>query len=59
MTQDQMLEAIRTLPEGATIHDAIERLHLIEVIEARIAAANRGEKVSHEEARRCFAKWLN
>jgi sulfur carrier protein ThiS len=58
MTKEQMLEATRTLPEDATIHDAIERLHLIEVIKARIAAANNGEKVSHEEARQSFAKWL-
>jgi hypothetical protein len=58
MNKDRMLEAILILPEGVTIHDAIERLHLIEVIEARIAAANKGEKVCHEEARKCFAKWL-
>jgi hypothetical protein len=58
ITKDQMLEAIRSLPVDATIHDAIERLRLIEVIGQRIAAANSGEKVSHEEARRCFAQWL-
>jgi len=53
-----MLEAIRTLPDDATVDDAIERLHFIELVERRIAAADAGETVTHEEARRRMAQWL-
>ena len=60
ITKDQMVEAIRALPDDATIRDAIEQLEYIEWIEQRIeeADANPGGWVSHEEARRRFAKWL-
>ena len=58
VTREQMLEAIRTLPEDATVDDAIERLHLIDLIEQRIAAADAGETITHEEARRRLARWL-
>lgn len=58
ITKEQMLEAIRTLPDDATVDDAIERLHFIELVERRIAAADAGETVTHEEARRRMAQWL-
>ncbi len=58
ITKEQMLEAIRALPEDATVDDAIERLHVIDLIERRIAAADVGDTVSHEEARHRLARWL-
>jgi predicted transcriptional regulator len=58
ITKQQMLEAIRTLPDDATVDDAIERLHIIDLIERRIAAADAGDTVTHEEARRRLAQWL-
>jgi len=55
-----MLEAISSLPDDATVRDAIERLEFIELIEQRIADADAhsGDTVAHEEARRRFAAWL-
>ena len=58
ITKEQMLEAIRALPDDATVDDAIERLHLIDLVERRIAAADAGETVTHEEALRRMAQWL-
>ena len=60
ITKDQMLEAISSLPDDATVRDAIERLEFIELIEQRIADADAhsGDAVAHEEARRRFAAWL-
>ncbi len=58
ITKEQMLEAIRTLPDDATVDDAIERLRLMDLVERRIATADAGETVTHEEARRRLAKWL-
>jgi len=60
ITKDRMLEAIRALPDDATIRDAIEQLEFIEWLEQRVAEADAdpGGWVSHEEARRRFAAWL-
>jgi hypothetical protein len=58
VTKAQMVEAIQSLPEDATVQDAIERLRFIEVIEDRMASADAGNTVTHEEARRRFAQWL-
>lgn len=58
ITKEQMAEAILSLPEGATVRDAIEHLEFIELIERRIAEADDGNVVSHEDARRRFAAWL-
>lgn len=60
ITKDQMVEAIRALPDDATIRDAIEQLEFIEWIEKRIAEADADPEgwVSHEGARRRFAEWL-
>ncbi len=58
VTKEQMLDAIRALPDDATVDDAIERLHIIELVEQRIAAADAGQTVTHEEARQRLARWL-
>lgn len=45
-------EAVERLPDDATIEDAMERLYFLAKIERGLAAADRGETVSHAEARR-------
>jgi predicted transcriptional regulator len=49
---------IRDLPEDATYDDIQYHLYVQQVIEDRLAAVDRGEVVSHEEAKRQMAKWL-
>jgi predicted transcriptional regulator len=58
IAKEQMLKAIRELPDDATVEDAIERLYLLYKIERGIAQADAGQKVSQEEARRHMARWL-
>ena len=58
ITRDDMADAVRSLPEDATIRDAIERLELIEAIEQGLADVAAGRTVSQEEAKRRLAKWL-
>lgn len=58
LTKEDMINAIRELPDDATFEDAIERLHLLEMIDLGIAQIDRGEGVSHEEARQRMAQWL-
>lgn len=49
---------IRDLPEDATYDDIQYHLYVQQVIEERLAAVDRGEVVSHDEAKRRMAKWL-
>jgi hypothetical protein len=57
ITKDQMLEAIRSLPDNATVDDAIERLRFIELIEQRIAAADAGDTLTQDEVEHRMAQW--
>ncbi|MGE3270164.1 MAG: hypothetical protein AB7P40_15540 [Chloroflexota bacterium] len=59
ITKHQMLEAIRSLPEDATVDDAVERLRFIELIEQRIAdaEANPGNVLTQEEVERRISAW--
>ena len=43
--------AVAQLPDDATFEDAMERLYFLAKVERGRAAADRGELVSHEEAR--------
>ncbi len=57
-TKQQMLRVIESLPDDAGIEEAIERLYVLHQIQIGIAAADAGQTVSHEEARRLMARWL-
>lgn len=52
MTRERMIEAIRELPEDASVDDAIERLVFLAKIEAGLAQLDRGEGIPHEEVKR-------
>ena len=51
-TKDRMLEAVRDLPDDATVEDAMERLYFLAKVEEGLRLAEAGETVSAEEARR-------
>jgi predicted transcriptional regulator len=50
--KQKALEAIERLPADATYEDAMERLYFLAKVERGLAAADHGDVVSHEEARR-------
>ena len=52
--KQRALEAIRALPESATIDDAIERLCFIAKIEEGLRQSRAGQVVSHEEVKKRF-----
>ena len=58
ITKEQIIKAIEALPEDATFDDAIECLYLLYKIERGLEQADKGQKVSQEEARRRMAQWL-
>jgi len=52
--KERALEAIRALPDGATIDEAIERLCFIAKIEEGIRQSDAGQVVSHAEVKKRF-----
>jgi len=50
--KERVLDAVRGLPEDATVEDAMERLYFLAKIEEGLRQAEAGETVSHEEARK-------
>ena len=57
ITKEQMVEAIQSLPDDATIDDAMERLYLLAKIEIGIAQIRAGQGIPHEEVMREMAEW--
>ena len=50
--KDRVLDAVRGLPEDATVEDAMERLYFLAKIAEGERQADAGRTVSHEEAKR-------
>jgi predicted transcriptional regulator len=50
--KDRVMEAVRDLPEDATVEDAMDRLYFLAKVEQGVQQAEEGRTVSHEEARR-------
>jgi hypothetical protein len=49
--KERVLEAVRRLPDDATVEDAMERLYFLAKVEEGIRQADAGKTVNHEEAR--------
>ncbi len=49
--RERVIDAVRGLPEDATVEDAMERLYFIAKVEEGARQADAGETVSREEAR--------
>jgi predicted transcriptional regulator len=52
--KQRAIEALRALPEHATIEDAIERLCFIAKIEEGLRQSGAGRLVSHDEVKKPF-----
>ena len=50
--KERVIDAVRGLPENATVEDAMERLYFLAKVEEGIRQADAGQTVSHEEARK-------
>jgi predicted transcriptional regulator len=50
--KERVLDAVRDLPDDATVEDAMERLYFLAKIHEGLRQAEAGETVSHEEAKR-------
>ena len=56
--KERILKVIESLPDTATVDDVMEALYFREVIDAGLKDLAEGRIVSHEEAQRRLAKWL-
>jgi predicted transcriptional regulator len=52
LTRDRIIEALRELPEDATLDDAIERLVFLAKIEAGLEELDAGRGIPDEEVKR-------
>ncbi len=50
-TKERLLEAMHRLPPDATIEQAMEHLYFLAKVDRGLQQADRGETISHEEAR--------
>lgn len=48
-TKDKAISVIHTLDDNATLHEMIDRLHLLRKIELGIAQVDAGEVAEHDE----------
>lgn len=53
--KQRAIEAVKSLPEQATIEDAIERLCFIAKIEEGLRQSDASQLVSHDEVKKRFA----
>jgi hypothetical protein len=50
--KERVLDAVRSLPEDATVEDTMERLYFLAKVEEGLRQADAGQTVDSEEARR-------
>lgn len=56
--KDEVRQLLDDLPEDASYEDIQYRIYVRQKIENSLAEVERGEVVSHEEARKRLARWL-
>lgn len=57
-TKQLVLQAVKKLPDTATIEDAMEKLLFLAKIEKGIAQADSGKTISHSAVKTRMRKWL-
>lgn len=55
-TKSEIIQAIKDLPDDATLEDAMERLYVLTKIERGLAQADAGETISHAEVKARFQR---
>ena len=56
--KETAIELIGRLPDDTSMETILAELMFVQTIEDRLAAVDRGETVSHEEAKKRLSKWL-
>ena len=56
--KELVIEAVRKLPEDATLDEISEEIALLAAIRRSEEAADAGRLVSHDEVKQRFASWI-
>lgn len=57
-TKEEVLGVIKKLPESATYEDIMEELYFRQKVEKGLLDIEKGNLISHEEAKKRLSKWL-
>lgn len=57
-TKEKIIQVAETLPDNATIEEAMERLLFLAKFEKGLQQADNGETIPHMEVRERMSKWL-
>lgn len=58
-TKQQVERVLRNLPDDCTVEDVQYHLFVMERIRSRLAQADNGNFVPHDEVEKRLAKWLS
>ena len=56
--KEAVLKAVESLPDDASIEDAMERLLFLAKVQRGIQQADDGDTVSHQQVKERMARWL-
>ncbi len=56
--KEKVIRTVQSLPDDASIEDAMERLLLLAKVERGLQQAEAGQLIPHEEVKERMAKWL-
>ncbi len=56
--KEKVIEVITKLPDDSTLDDIGYELYVIESVEKGLAELDRGEYLTHEQAKETLQKWL-
>lgn len=57
--KDAVIDAIRQMPDDATVEDILEALYVRQKIDAGLKDVAEGRTLTHEEAKKRLGKWLS
>ena len=55
--KEMVIDAVRELPEEATLEEILEQIRILSVLQRSAAAADAGQVISHEEVKKKVASW--
>ncbi len=56
--KEEIFELMKQIPDNLTVDEALKQLQLLYDVQKGLEEAERGETVSHEEAKQIIEKWL-
>ncbi len=55
--KEMVIDAVRELPEEATLEDILEQIKILAAIQQSAQAADAGQVIPHEEVKKRVASW--